>query len=145
MVEKSHLKVYGGGMITEFVVGGGLMLTGIGRFLRKLRIDHGEILKDMAEKLGVTVSFLSAVENGKKKMPSIWNQKICNLYCLDARQKEEFTAAIADTERSVEMVFDNITMERRELAVSFARKFSELDDVQVEEIRKILQGENGRQ
>lgn len=121
------------------------MLTSIGRFLRKLRIDHGEILKDMAEKLGVTVSFLSAVENGKKKMPSIWNQKICNLYRLDARQKEEFTAAIADTERSVEMAFDNITMERRELAVSFARKFSELDDVQVEEIRRILQGENGRQ
>ena len=45
------------------------MLTSIGRFLRKLRIDQGEILKDMAEKLGVTVSFLSSVENGKKKCP----------------------------------------------------------------------------
>ena len=49
------------------------MLTSIGRFLKKLRIDRGEILKDMAEKLDVTVSFLSAVENGKKHMPSAWN------------------------------------------------------------------------
>ena len=39
------------------------MLTSLGKFLRKLRIDRGEILKDMADKLGVTVSFLSAVEN----------------------------------------------------------------------------------
>ena len=43
------------------------MLTALGKFLRKLRIDNGEILKDMADKLGVTASFLSAVENGKKQ------------------------------------------------------------------------------
>ena len=36
------------------------MLTSIGRFLRKLRIDNGEILKDMAEALGVS-SALEAV------------------------------------------------------------------------------------
>ena len=47
------------------------MITPIGKFLRKLRIDTGEILKDMAEKLHVSPSFLSAVENGKKKIKSI--------------------------------------------------------------------------
>ena len=51
------------------------MLTSIGKFLRKLRVDHDEILKDMAEKLEVTVSFLSAVENGKKHMPAAWNSR----------------------------------------------------------------------
>ena len=30
------------------------MLTSLGRFLRKLRIDRGEILKNMAEKLYMT-------------------------------------------------------------------------------------------
>ena len=59
------------------------MLTPLGKYLRKLRIDKGEILKNMSDKLKVTVSFLSAVENGKKKMPSEWNQKICDLYKLD--------------------------------------------------------------
>lgn len=116
------------------------MLTSIGRFLRKLRIDQGEILKDMAEKLGVTVSFLSAVENGKKKMPSVWNKKICDLYNLSAGQRDAFTAAIADTEDSIEMNLYEATVGRRELAVSFARKFSEIDDFQAEEIKKILQG-----
>ena len=114
------------------------MLTSLGKFLRKLRIDQGEILKDMADKLGVTVSFLSAVENGKKKMPSNWNGKICLLYQLDAQQKKDFTTAIAETENAIEMNLVDANMGRRELAVSFARKFSDIDDDQVEAIRKIL-------
>lgn len=118
------------------------MLTSIGRFLRKLRIDRGEILKDMADKLGVTVSFLSAVENGKKKMPAMWNKKICDLYQLNADQRDDFTTAIADTEDKIEMNLNDAAMGRRELAISFARKFSEIDDSQAEEIKKILQGGN---
>ena len=46
-------------------------LKSLGKFFRKIRIDYGEILKNMADKLEV-VFFLSAVENGKKKMPSNW-------------------------------------------------------------------------
>lgn len=115
------------------------MLTSIGRFLKKLRVDRGEILKDMAEKLEVTVSFLSAVENGKKHMPGSWNEKICNLYDLSEKQKCEFTAAIAETENAIEMNLVSANSARRELAVSFARRFNNIDDAQVEEIRRILQ------
>ncbi len=116
------------------------MLTSIGRFLRKLRIDHGEILKDMADKLHVTVSFLSAVENGKKKMPANWNRMICELYNLDEDQRQAFAMAIADTEETIEMNLYGASFNRRELAVSFARKFSDIDEGQVDAIRKILQG-----
>ena len=41
------------------------MLTSLGIFLRKLRLEQREVLKYMADKLGVSASFLSAVENGK--------------------------------------------------------------------------------
>ena len=116
------------------------MLTSLGRFLRTLRIAEGEILKDMAEKLEVTVSFLSAVENGKKHMPSSWNVKICNLYNLNEAQKKDFTSAIAETENAIEMDFVGANIRNRELAVSFARKFSDIDETQAEAIRKILSG-----
>ncbi len=117
------------------------MLTSIGKFLRKLRIDQGEILKDMADKLGVSVSFLSAVENGKKRMPSTWSKKICELYQLSNVEREEFTTAIAETEESIEVNFYGIATKRKELAVSFARKFSDINDEQAEAIKRILQGE----
>lgn len=116
------------------------MLTSIGRFLRKLRIDEGEILKDMAEKLGVTVSFLSAVENGKKHMPATWNSRICELYHLNEDQRDAFTKAIAETEDAIEMNFIGKSIQNRELAVSFARKFSDINDEQAEAIRRILSG-----
>ena len=69
------------------------MLTSIGRFLRKLRIDNGEILKDMAEALGVSSAFLSAVENGKKKMPDGWIEKLKSIYSFTEEQSEELQAA----------------------------------------------------
>ena len=120
------------------------MLTSLGKFLRKLRIDEGEILKDMAERLDVTVSFLSAVENGKKHMPSSWNSKICHLYNLNETQSKAFTTAIAETEKAIEIDFVGTSLHNRELAVSFARKFPDIDEAQVEAIKKILMGGNHR-
>lgn len=116
------------------------MLTSLGIFLRKLRLEQGEVLKDMADKLGVTVSFLSAVENGKKRMPSSWNNKLCKIYSLDMYAQESLTKAIADAEESIELSFSGIANQNKEIAVSFARKFSEFDDEELEKIRQILKG-----
>ncbi|MBQ2655408.1 MAG: helix-turn-helix transcriptional regulator [Erysipelotrichaceae bacterium] len=116
------------------------MATSLGRFLRKLRIDHDEILINMADKLGVSASFLSAVENGKKRMPAEWNIKICELYTLNMQQQEEFTKAIAETEKKMEIDLADANFKERELAISFARKFSDINDSQIDEIRKILYG-----
>ena len=109
-------------------------------FLIKLIIDHDEILFDMAEKLEVSPSFLSAVENGKKRMPSDWNERISILYDLDLQQQDEFTKAIAETEDSIKINIANAEQKNREVAVSFARKFSDMNDEQLDEIRKILFG-----
>ncbi len=118
------------------------MLTSLGRFLRKLRIDNGEILKDMAEKLDVSASFLSAVENGKKHMPSEWNERISSIYSLNEVQQSDFTKAIAESEKIIEMNLVNANTGQREVAVSFARRFNNIDDSQIEAIRKILFGGN---
>ncbi len=120
------------------------MLTSIGRFLRKLRIDHNEILLNMSEKLGVMPSFLSAVENGKKKMPATWQAKITELYDLNETQEIQFENAIAETNEIVELNIAGKNEQSRRLAVSFARKFSNLSDEQLEEIQKIISGGNNR-
>ncbi|GAA5106734.1 XRE family transcriptional regulator [Bartonella jaculi] len=59
------------------------MVTSFGKILRKLRVDHSERLLDMAEKLDVSVSFLSSVEIGKKSVPVGMEEKIIELYDLD--------------------------------------------------------------
>ena len=114
------------------------MLTSIGKFLRKVRIDHEEILKDMAEKLGVSSAFLSAVENGKKKMPEIWFKKLKSIYSFTAEQAEELQKAIIDTNNMVEIELKNASKINKDLAISFAREFDSLDDETSKQILKIL-------
>ena len=114
------------------------MLTSIGKFLRKMRIDHEEILKDMAEKLGVSSAFLSAVENGKKKMPEIWFEKLKSIYSFTAEQAEELQKAIIDTNNMVEIELKNASKINKDLAISFAREFDSLDDETSKQILKIL-------
>ena len=60
--------------------GGFVMVTAFGKFCRKLRIDRGQIMLDMAESLQVSPAFLSAVENGKKNVPAQWRDKIVKAY-----------------------------------------------------------------
>ena len=119
------------------------MLTSIGRFLRKLRIDHGEILKDMADALGVSSAFLSAVENGKKKMPEGWIEKLKSIYSFTAEQAEELQAAVIDTNDAVELNLQNATPGNRALAISFAREFDSLDDETSKKIFEILKRRKG--
>ncbi len=48
-------------------------LNALGRELRKLRIDRGEIIKTMAENLGYSPSYLSAIEMGSQfNFNSMW-------------------------------------------------------------------------
>ena len=72
------------------------MITKIGDFLRKLRLDNQQILKDMAEVLGVSSAFLSAVENGKKSMAFnlifVSNEKTLSVEEVDAAIKKILTA-----------------------------------------------------
>lgn len=71
-----------------------MKLTEFGKFLRKLRIDNGELLKDMAIKLSVTPSFLSMVETGKRSAPKKWEEEIEKVYNLSLKQKEELISIL---------------------------------------------------
>ncbi len=116
------------------------MVTELGKYLRKLRIDYGEVLKNMADKLDVTSSFLSAVENGKKKMPRDWYIRIIDIYNLDENKIEEFDKSIAKTEESIEISLNKIPEDNREVAISFARKFQDFNSDDIDKIKKILKG-----
>ena len=64
--------------------------TKFGEYMRILRIKHHEVMGDIAKLLGVTLPFLSAVENGRKNVPSEWVEKIVEHYSL----KEEEVSAL---------------------------------------------------
>lgn len=115
------------------------MLTEVGKFLRKVRIDHDEILRNMATKLDVSASFLSAVENGKKRIPTEWISEIPRIYNFDEKMKEDFEKSIIYTEESFNIDLSNISKEKKELAISFARSLNDFNAEQIAAINKILE------
>lgn len=110
----------------------------IGVYLRKLRLERGEKLKDMAENLNVSSSFLSAVENGKKNFPESWYEKLETLYNLSHKQKEDLKLAVIKSREIIELNIENISPSNRDLAICFARHFSSLDEKTSKQIFDIL-------
>lgn len=114
------------------------MLTAFGKELRKMRIMAGELIRDMAAKLNVTPSYLSAVETGKRQIPEEWVGRISELYSLSPTEKEMLQKAADASALSVKLDLNGLNDDRRQTAVLFAREFSDLDDRKLEQIRRLL-------
>lgn len=111
----------------------------LGKFLRRVRVDHDERLYDMAKKIGVSSAFLSAIENGHKKAsPSLINN-IIKIYNLSPSQQDELHNDLAISEQNLNL--SGFSREKQQATLMFARKFDELSNSQINEITKILKGE----
>lgn len=112
------------------------MRTNIGEFLRNLRMTRKQRLKDMAEILGVSSAFLSAVENGKKNMPNSWFEKVRTEYNISDEECDQMKKEALKSQNTIILNMKNASSVNRELAVSFARQFDKIDE---ETSNKILQ------
>lgn len=113
-------------------------MTTISRLLRMIRLHNGEVMLDMANKLGVTSAFLSAVENGRKPAPSNWITKLIELYDLDQSQQAELQEAFDETVKQIRIPVEGALPQKRDLALSFARRFDELGKDEIEAMMRIL-------
>ena len=114
--------------------------TALGKYLRKISIDHDERLYDMAENLGISSAFLSSVENGHKKASDSLINKIIENYHLTQEQQKELLYAKSKSVSKIDL--SSFSPEKQEATLMFARKFDDLTDEQVQRIRKILKGDD---
>lgn len=119
------------------------MTSQLGRFLRILRVENQQVLKDMADILGVSSAFLSAVENGKKNMPASWHEKLRIAYNLSPDKCDALEQAALESQKSISLNLENIPDANRRLAVSFARQFNDLDEETSSKILDILHKKKG--
>lgn len=116
------------------------MLTPFGKFVRKLRIDQGHLLKDTADVLGVTSSYLSAVEKGKKAVPSEWIAKIALAYKLTSEQKAELTELATESAPVINLEMPSGTDDQTRKAVAmFARRINSLDKEALARIMALME------
>lgn len=114
------------------------MITSFGKELRKIRIDNNEVLKDMADKLGVTSSFLSAVEVGKKNVPNGWCTKIASEYRLSEKELESLEECAKESANSVKINLSTAQEPQRRAALVFARDFGSISEETAQKIINLV-------
>lgn len=115
------------------------MLTEFGKILRKIRIDRQELLRDMANTLGVSAAYLSAVENGKRNAPTAWVEKIVQAYQLNQEEAKLLRAAFDESQDELKISLQQISSMQRNTAISFAKALEGLSDEELERIMKVVQ------
>lgn len=98
-------------------------------------------MKDTADSLGVKTPFLSAVENGKKRIPDDWYKKISDTYNLSDTEKEELKQAIEESANVIKINLLDCEDSKKNLAFQFQRSFADLDEETSKRIISILKGD----
>ena len=102
--------------------------TSFGEFMRILRVKNHEVMGDVTKMLGVKVPFLSAVENGKKNVPSEWIGKIIDHYSLNEDERLKLEEAIEESKTQYKIIMNDSGVNQRKVALQFARSFDGMDD-----------------
>jgi len=114
------------------------MLPAFGRELRKLRLDFGEVLKDMANKLGYSSAYLSAIEVGKRNIPADMIERLAELYDLGVGIVHQLEEAKEQQIKEVSLDLGSALPHQRDLALVFARRFAEFDVDTTNKIMRLM-------
>jgi hypothetical protein len=120
------------------------MLTDFGKALRKMRIDRGEVLKHMADKLGWTSSYLSAIEVGKRVIPEDLIERLATLYELTQPAIAELREAEQRSAKQIKLHLEGTFGIKKEAAILFARSFETMDEQTASDVLKILNEQKNR-
>ncbi|CAK2384026.1 helix-turn-helix domain-containing protein [Vibrio crassostreae] len=113
--------------------------TSFGKILRSIRIDKELLLKDMAEKLGISAAYLSSLELGKKAISDSIISNIVEKFKLDEMKASELKSAALVSQPNVKINLIGKSNDEREIVMSFARKYESLSPEQRENMRKIME------
>jgi transcriptional regulator with XRE-family HTH domain len=116
------------------------MLTAFGKFLRQKRLEHGDLLlKDVAEAIGISDTYLSAAEFGRRPVKLEWLPAITKVLRLSVEESNQLEKLARETHKNMKVMFnENTAPLGKEVLAELARRIDELSDKDLKKIRKIL-------
>lgn len=120
------------------------MLTKFGKFLRVLRMERGELLKNMAENLRISSAYLSSIEMGNREIPKSLPQDLIQKYNLTEEEQVEMQKAISASIKNIDISLVNTTNLQKEAALVFARNLEKMNDTSIEEFLDFMKKREGK-
>ena len=114
-------------------------MTPFGDRMRKLRTERGITLKDMAEALGVSSAYLSALEHGKRGRPG-WHliQRILAYFNIIWDEADEVVRLARISHPRITIDTSGLNPKATELANRLADDVGKLDATTLDELLAIL-------
>lgn len=116
--------------------------TKFGEEMRVLRARRHQTMKEMADVLGVTKSFLSSVETGRRSVPKGWIDIIADHYHLKEYPKSILIQAAAASRNFIRISLSGQPGYRRDLAVAFEEGFEKIDEETSEMMMTLINKED---
>ncbi len=117
------------------------MLTEFGKLLRIIRINSGDSAKEMAQKLNMSPSYLSTIENGKRNIPIDMDKLLIEAYGLSDKDKEKLRKAMAESSDRVKIDLTDLAEKKRQMIFEITN--GELDEATIDELHQIIETKKG--
>lgn len=119
-------------------------MTPFGDRMRQLRSERGVTLKQLADAIGVSPAYLSALEHGKRGRPG-WHliQRILTFYNLIWDDADEIVALARVSHPRVTINTSGLDPRATELANRLADEIAKLDGASIEEVLSVLDRRRG--
>jgi len=108
-------------------------------FLKKIRLNNNdETMTEMAERLNISGSYLSSIENGNRNMTEVMYKTICDVYKLDHFQQEELLFLKNLSSKKLNVQMDSLDANAKKTTVKFLSNVDSLSKDDLERINKII-------
>jgi HTH-type transcriptional regulator, competence development regulator len=115
-------------------------------FMKRLRLNRNDqTMMEMAKELGISVSFLSSIENGKRNMSEEMFHLICDKYKLTPKLAEELKQLRTLSVSKINVPLDSMSSELKSTTVKFLSSADELSEADLKKINSILNKKRGKQ
>ena len=112
------------------------MLTEFGTVMRIIRINTGDSMRDMAAKIGMSATYLSAIETGKRNIPSNMEELLFTHYNFSEKDKKRIKDAIAESASQVKIDLTEMAEKQKKIIYSVAK--GEIDEATLDKLCEII-------
>jgi transcriptional regulator with XRE-family HTH domain len=119
-------------------------MTPFGAKLRTMRKERGVLLKDMAEEIGVSPTYLSALEHGRRGRPNwVFVQRVIAYFNVIWDDAEELMRLADLSHPRISILTAGLSPEATALANRLARRIGQLDQPSIEALHQVLDQTGG--
>ena len=112
------------------------MLTEFGKLLRIIRINSGDLSREMARKLGFSPSYLSAIESGKRNIPTDMEKLLSKSYPLSQIDLEKLRTAMFASSDTVKINLTDFAEKKQRVIMAIAQ--DDISDNVLDEISDLI-------